>query len=121
MDLSNGYLSIPITAQYQLNDKIELFAGASLDMLLIPNGRGTIDFEEEDGDYFFLQTLIHNYRQDEAGELHDFVRFNPQANLLTIDLNDEKENLYSIETAYQNLNASFLSEGKKYRFFVSSM
>lgn len=119
LDISTGYLSVPITIQYDLTSKFEVFGGISLDILLGPTGRGTIEFFEESDEFSFLQTYEHNYRKDEAGELHDFIILSPGANLVTIDLNGEKENFYGIETAYQNLTASQLENGKKYKLFDS--
>lgn len=115
LDVSTGYLSIPITAHYNLTEKIELVGGMSLDMLIGPAGRGTMDFRDGAGEYFFRQTYQHSYRKDDAGELDDLISLD-QTPFVTIDLNGEKENLYAVETAYQNLEDSDLDDGKKYNF-----
>ncbi len=120
MDISTGYLSIPITAHYNLSDKFELFGGASLDMLVGPSGRGTIDFSDAAGEYFFRQTYKHGYRSDDAQDLDDLIALDTNP-FVIIDLNGEKESLYKTQTAYQSLEEADLENGKKFRFFDSNI
>lgn len=116
LDLSTGYFSIPLTAHYSLNDKFELVGGMSLDLLIGPAGRGTMDFRDGAGEYFFRQTYQHSYRKDDAGEADDLISID-QTPFVTIDLNGEKENLFAVHTAYQDLEESDLENGKKYKLF----
>ncbi len=117
---SNGYLSFPITAQFDLNDKIELFGGISLDLLIIPTGRGTQEFTSSSRpeDIFFRRTLEHSYRGDEIGDLSRF--FNPlvATTFIPIIINDQQENIVRSETAYYNLRPGDL-DGTKFNLFDS--
>lgn len=66
MKISNAYISIPVTFQWQASKKLELFAGGYVSYLVGPKGNGTIYFEQSDS-LFFKQSLIHNYSSDAAG------------------------------------------------------
>lgn len=68
MKVSNAYICIPVTFQWQATKKIEIFAGAYASILIGPKGSGTIYFEQSDS-LFFKQSLIHNYSKDVAGGL----------------------------------------------------
>lgn len=114
---SNGYLSFPITLQLDLTDKIELFGGISLDLLIIPTGRGTQEFSSATRTLFFRRSLEHNYRNDEIGDLPQFFNpFNPQLSFLQIDINDERVDVLRSETAYYNLRQGDL-DGTKFNLF----
>lgn len=67
MKISNAYLSVPISIQWQVNKKIELGIGAYASFLIGPRGNGTIYFEKDTDSLFFKQSLIHNYNSDAAG------------------------------------------------------
>ncbi len=67
MKISNAYISIPITFQWQTTKKVELFAGGYLSLLVGPRGNGTIEFLNDPDSLFFRQSLIHNYNKDLAG------------------------------------------------------
>lgn len=98
--ISNGYISLPITAQYQLTKKWEIFAGASFDLLLNPTGRGQMEFRSlsRPGDITYRQSYSHKYRGDEAGEIPIFAN-----QVTTILLNERPVNLIRTKTAYYNL------------------
>ena len=66
LEVSNAYLSIPITAQIELSRKFEVFGGLSLDFLVGPTGRGKIDFTSRDNplDIFYIQSYDHRYGSD---------------------------------------------------------
>lgn len=66
MKISNAYVSIPVTFQWQVSKKIELFAGGYASFLVGPKGGGTLYFYQSDS-LFFKQSLIHSYYKDEAG------------------------------------------------------
>jgi hypothetical protein len=66
MKISNAYISLPVTFQWQASKKLELYAGGYASILIGPKGNGTIYFEQSDS-LFFKQSLIHSYNKDEAG------------------------------------------------------
>lgn len=66
MKVSNAYISLPITFQWQATKKLEFYAGGYASVLIGPKGSGTIYFEQSDS-LFFKQSLIHNYNKDVAG------------------------------------------------------
>jgi len=114
IDISNGYLSLPITAQFQLSPKFEVFGGISLDLLLNPTGRGSLDFESisRPQDISYLQSYDHKYRGDEAGEVPFRVSgFSPQP--VTITVEGEAVNLYRTEAAYYRLTEA-QKDGNKF-------
>jgi len=67
MKISNAYISIPLTLQWDVSKKIELSAGIYGSFLIGPKGNGTIYFEKNKDSLFFKQSLIHSYNKDEAG------------------------------------------------------
>ena len=109
-----------IRDRFDLNDKIELFGGISLDLLIIPTGRGTQEFTSSSRpeDIFFRRTLEHSYRGDEIGDLSRF--FNPlvATTFIPIIINDQQENIVRSETAYYNLRPGDL-DGTKFNLFDS--
>jgi len=112
MDISNGYLSIPITAQFQLSPKWEIFGGASFDMLISPTGRGRLDFTSNDrpDDIFFLQSFDHHYRGDTIGEIGIFNN-----RTVSILLDGEPTSLLRTESAYYHLDRDE-KMGNKFKF-----
>jgi len=66
MKVSNAYISVPITLQWEVSKKLELFAGAYASFLIGPKGTGTMEFVHSKDSLFFQQGLIHNYYRDEA-------------------------------------------------------
>ena len=75
MDYANSYFSIPITAQFRVHKKIELFGGLSLDFMIGPSGRGKLDFTSTDRpfDIFYIQSMDHRYNSDVAGEYNTII------------------------------------------------
>ncbi|MEZ5050408.1 MAG: outer membrane beta-barrel protein [Saprospiraceae bacterium] len=69
LDISNAYLSLPITYHYQVTKKIELHAGVYGGILVAPRGSGTLDFDsyDEPNRIFITQSLDYNYGGDVAG------------------------------------------------------
>ena len=68
MKVSNAYISLPVTLQWQVTRKLEVSAGVYASVLIGPRGNGTIYFEKHnDTLLFFKQSLIHNYNKDKAG------------------------------------------------------
>ena len=73
LDVSNGYLMLPILANYKLTNKFEVFGGAYFNLLVSPTAGGTFDFTSTnpqvpgEDEIFFVQQLDYNYRGDEAG------------------------------------------------------
>jgi len=72
LDISNGYLMLPVLANFKLTDKFEVFGGAYFNLLVSPTAGGTFDFtssnpqEEDQDEIFFVQQLDYNYGSDEA-------------------------------------------------------
>ena len=112
MDYSNGYLSIPVTAQIQLNKKWELFGGMSLDMLINPTGRGNLDYRSasKPDEIFFRKSYDHHYRSDTLGEVSFLSR-----TTTSIILDGDPTQLRRTETAYFNLQPGE-KMGNKFRF-----
>lgn len=74
MDITAGYLSIPLTVHYKPIKKFEFLAGASLDFLVGPSARGNVEFVSKDrpDEIRFIQSLDHGYGSDGAGEYNTF-------------------------------------------------
>lgn len=69
LDISNSYVSLPITAAYQISNKFEIYGGASVNFLVSPTARGRVVFKSSSrpNDILFKQALDHRYYQDVAG------------------------------------------------------
>lgn len=117
IDISNGYISIPLTAQFQLTPKFEIFGGISLDLLLNPTGRGSLDFESDN--FFFIQSYDFRYRGDEAGEV-PFRIGGVRAPTVGIEVNEEQIDLWQTQSAYYKLSASE-KVGNKFNFLDSHL
>jgi hypothetical protein len=74
MKISNAYITIPLTVQWDVSNKIELSAGVYGSVLIGPKGNGTIKFNSYRDDtrnpdsLFFQHSLIYNYNTDKAGQ-----------------------------------------------------
>ena len=68
LDISNGYINLPVVAAYQLLPKIEIFGGVNFNFLINPIGRGNMRFESatRPNQIVFRQTLDYRFYQDEA-------------------------------------------------------
>ena len=117
LELSNGYLSIPITAQFDISKKFEVFAGASIDILLNPTGRGTLDYTSNvtPDDIFFLKSFDHSYRTDSLAQIND-LQFGIAPQITSILVNGERSDIISTETAYYNLQPGD-KDGTKFNLF----
>lgn len=71
LNISNAYISIPIVANYRVNDKWEIFGGAYFDMLIGPTGRGQMKFvsDERPDEIRFIQSLDFSYNSDQISEV----------------------------------------------------
>lgn len=98
-EISNAYLSIPITAQFQLTRKIELFGGVSMDFLIGPSGRGLLDFtsDERPLDIFYKQSFDAKYGSDLAGQYNTFIQ-----DVITILVDGDRVQLPKVVGAYYN-------------------
>lgn len=67
LKVSNAYVSLPITFQWEASKKIELFAGGYVSYLVGPRGTGTLYFTQYTEEIGIKQSLIHNYYSDVAG------------------------------------------------------
>ncbi len=111
IDVSNGYINLPIVAAYQVIPKIEVFGGLGFNFLANPIGRGTTRFESKDRPtkIVFRQTLDHRYYQDVARG----VPFG-QSRPIGIIVDEEKVYLSKSAGAYYQYTGK---EGSKYNFF----
>lgn len=115
LDVSQGYLSFPITVHYQPFKKLEFFGGASVELLLNPTGRGTVEFNHPE--FFFRQSYDHKYRAQDAGE----VDFFSATQRVKIAIDGQEEELYRTVSAYYDLNEADLENGRKYNLFDSNL
>lgn len=69
LEVSNAYISLPITFHFQPVKQIEVYAGISPNFLINPIGNGNVLFvsSENPDRLFFRQTLAHRYYQDVVG------------------------------------------------------
>ena len=74
MKVSNAYIALPITVQFELSKKIELNIGVYGGFLIGPKGNGTIRFDsyEHPEGITFRQSLLHSYNSDVARQNLDF-------------------------------------------------
>ena len=70
LNISNAYISFPLTAHLNITDKIEVSAGAYVSMLVGPTATGLQTFISTENDSLiqFRQSLDFNYNSDVAGE-----------------------------------------------------
>ncbi len=115
--ISNGYISLPVTAQFQLTEKWEVFGGLSLDLLLNPTGRGTLDFTStvNPDDIFFIQSLDHQYRSDDAGDV-SFIASREES--IWILVAGQAEEIIRTQSAYYKLTED-QKDGNKFKLFDS--
>ncbi len=66
LEISNSYISLPITAAYQLTKKIEIYGGLSPSFLINPTARGLVRFtsKENPTEIIFKQALDYRYYND---------------------------------------------------------
>lgn len=71
LNISNAYLSVPVVANYRINNKWEIFGGAYLNMLIGPTGRGQMKFisNERPDEIRFIQSLDFSYSSDDIAEI----------------------------------------------------
>lgn len=67
LKVSNAYVSLPITFQWQATKKFEFYGGGYVGFLVSPRGQGTMEFVHNVDSLFFRQSLVHNYYSDKAG------------------------------------------------------
>ena len=116
LNISTSYLSIPLTVQYKFHKKFEIFAGASLDFLVGPSGRGKADFTSSSrpDDIRFIESQDHRYGSDIQGEYNTFSRNN-----ITIRVDDELVTIPKIVGGYYNFSAEQRAMGDRLTKFNS--
>lgn len=78
LEISNAYISLPLSIQVQLNKKFELFGGFYTNFLIGPTAGGKMEFnskmnpEDEDG-IFYTQSLLYDYNSDFLGRSKDAI------------------------------------------------
>ncbi len=74
LDISNAYVSFPLTAHVTALDKWEFHAGGYVSFLVSPIAAGTWRFgSRENVNHLFEQGLNFNFRSDEPGEQNIFA------------------------------------------------
>lgn len=70
LDISNAYVSFPITAHFQLSDKWEILGGAYASMLVGPTATGLMRFRsnEHPTQIVFEQAMDYRFNSDNAGQ-----------------------------------------------------
>ena len=116
IDITTAYLSIPLTVQYKLNKRFEVFAGASLDFLIGPSGRGRANFTsaDRDTDIVFIQSHDHDYNSDVAGEYNTFLPTN-----ITIRVDGELVVIPKVIGGYYNFSIEQRERGNRLNSFNS--
>jgi hypothetical protein len=112
LDVSNGYINIPITAVLQALPKIELSGGFIMNFLVNPIGRGTLRFESASrpDKIIFKQTLDYRYYQDAAQASTQFNSSRP----IAILVDDVRETIpKSVGAYYQN----FAKDGNRFPWY----
>ena len=117
LNISNAYLAIPITAQYRLNRKFELFGGISAEFLVGPSGRGKRVFRstERPDDIEFTQSYDHRYGSDLAGQFNQFIQNN-----IAIFVDGDRVILPKIVGGYYHFSQEQRDAGNKINGFNSS-
>lgn len=100
LKISNATVSIPVTAQYRLSRKFEVFGGASVDFVVGPTGRGKIKFlDPNDINLDFTQSFDHRYNSDVPGQYNSNIQL---INNVAVNLNGELVYLPRIIGSYYN-------------------
>lgn len=98
LEVSNSYLSIPLTAHLRINKKFEAYAGMSAEFLIGPGARGFVDFSNDE--FFFGQSLDHSYGSDMAGSFNTRIQ-----DRLAIKVDGESLTMPKFVGAYYNLTS----------------
>ncbi len=72
LNISNAYISIPVMANYRINNRWEVFGGAYFNMSIGPTARGQMKFVSFDrpDEIRFIQSLDFRYGNDEIDEIN---------------------------------------------------
>ena len=108
LDVSNAYVSLPLTIHIRTLDRWEFHAGVYGSILVSPIGAGKLRFGT-DINYEFEQGQDHDYDSDLAGML-----FNPFINDILLIVNGEDSAVRSIANAYDQY---VVKDGNKYNKF----
>ncbi len=80
LNISNAYISIPMTVHLKPFKKLEWIGGLNANFLILPVGSGSLTFTSDINPtgLFFDQTLVHQYYEDDNGdEFSSTAPFNP--------------------------------------------
>jgi hypothetical protein len=112
LDISNGYVNIPISAAYQLIPRLELFGGFNLAFMINPIGRGTLRFESDSrpNQIVFRQTLDYRFFEDEARAATQFNQGRP----IGIIVDGERQSIPKSVGAYYQ---SIFKDGGAFRWY----
>jgi hypothetical protein len=72
LNISNAYLSIPVMANYRINNKWEVFGGAYINLSIGPTARGQMKFvsDERPDEIRFIRSLDFRYANDGIEEIN---------------------------------------------------
>lgn len=113
LEITNSYVSFPFSAVWSPNKKIELFGGASANLLVSSSGRGTMRFESDanPSNIVFRQALDYRYYNDDPKSASDgnsaVVKIRVDGEIVTLPK--------SIGAYYQN-DAKIANQYKWYNF-----
>ena len=96
---SNSYFSLPITLQYQMNKKFEVFGGMSVDFLIGANGRGNFNFDSKNNpeEVFYDLSYDHRYNSDLAS---GFTNLGVSTDVISILIDGDVVNIPKVVGAY---------------------
>lgn len=90
LDISNAYVSIPITAHFRTLEKWDIYGGAYVNFMVSSIGRGILRFGGSDTltiDHQFQQGLNYNYRTDTEVGFRSFGNSNIGIRANGLDVN----------------------------------
>lgn len=115
LEITNSYVSLPISAVLSPTKKIEIFGGCSTNFLVSSSGRGTLRFESDanPGNIVFRQALDYRFYNDDA-------KTASSGNLSTIKIRVDGKivDLPKSVGAYYQTDARPASQYKWYNFNV---
>ncbi len=110
IDISNAYISVPLTVSLKPFSKLEWFAGVSPNFLILPIGSGSQTFVHDEETLFFDQTLTYQYYEDTNEEVL-FSTFNP-----AVFCGEDVVNIQGTIGAYYHFDSA-AEEEKMFKWF----
>jgi len=110
VEVSNAYINMPITANYFIGEKFEVYGGVYMNFLISPVGYGQWEFDSHDQpeNISFIQNLDHRYFADEAATAQSI------GEPIIIWVNEEELTLPDVANAYYFFDEK---NGTKFNWF----